>query len=665
MKINFKDFGISKQILSVSIGLSVVVVIFLIVFSSLQVVKNKNEIKATTVKNRATAVIEKIDRNFYERFGDVQAFAYNKLAVQMIDSAKATEDAQQFLNTMTSYYVLYDLMFVVDKKGKVVAVNTTDKNGGSIATDMLIGEDFSSQPWFRSCMSSTGPEGGAWYSDFMVDPLVAKIYGTNGWGMGFAAPIRNAEGKAIGAWYNFASWKDVTQGIRTETEELLRMDDPGTFMLITDKKGNVIDADDESLVGDFQFDETSAQNGIEFKFHGKTIDTKDFVIGSSQGKGAYTYKGNDWKAVCFIPKNNFTLSVVFGELKFLTLFIVLILTGGIMMFLLLARNISGRISGLRKIIYEVSRGELVLVDSTVNKDEIAQMTNSVKELTDGLKRTSNFANEIGNGNLNIEHEPMSDKDVLGLSLIAMRDNLLKVKAEDEKRKWLAQGLADLGDRLRKNSGSISDLSEDVVSFLCKYLEANQAALFIQNENSQEELDLKACYAWNRKKHMNMKINDEGLVSQAWKEGEMILLKEIPTNFVKITSGLGEANPKAILLMPLLYNEEKIGVLEIASLKTFEAHEIEYIKKAAESIASTVSAVRVNERTKKLLEATQEQAEQMRSQEEEMRQSMEELQATQEESYRKEQEYIARLQKLETMLKERNGHNHSMGDLAMS
>src|SRR5689334_17572322 len=171
MKINFKDFGISKQILSVSIGLSVVVVIFLIVFSSIQVVKNKNEIKATTVKNRATAVIEKIDRNFYERFGDVQAFAYNKLAVQMIDSAKATADAQKFLNTMTSYYVLYDLMFVVDKKGKVVAVNTTDKNGGSISTDMLIGEDFSSQQWFRSCMSSAGPEGGAWYSDFMVDPL--------------------------------------------------------------------------------------------------------------------------------------------------------------------------------------------------------------------------------------------------------------------------------------------------------------------------------------------------------------------------------------------------------------------------------------------------------------------------------------------------------------
>ena len=665
MKINFKDFGISKQILSVSIGLSVVVVIFLIVFSSIQVVKNKNEIKATTVKNRATAVIEKIDRNFYERFGDVQAFAYNKLALQMIDSAKATEDAQQFLNTMTSYYVLYDLMFVVDKKGKVVAVNTTDKNGGSIGTDILIGEDFSNQQWFRSCMSSAGPEGGAWYSDFMVDPLVAKIYGTNGWGMGFAAPIRDAEGKAIGAWYNFASWKDVTQGIRTETEELLRMDDPGTFMLITDKKGNVIDADDESLVGDFQFDEANAKNGLEFKFNGKNVNTKDFVVGSAQGKGAYTYRGNDWKVVCFIPKNSFSFSVVFGELKFLTLFIVLILAGGIMMFLLLARNISGRISGLRKIIYEVSRGELVLVDSSVNKDEIAQMTNSVKELTDGLKRTSNFANEIGKGNLNIEHEPMSDKDVLGLSLIAMRDSLLKVKAEDGKRKWLAQGLADLGDRLRKNSGSISDLSEDVVSFLCKYLESNQAALFIQNENSQEELDLKACYAWNRKKHMNMKINDEGLVSQAWKEGEMILLKEIPTNFVKITSGLGEANPKSILLMPLLYNEEKIGVLEIASLKTFEDHEIEYIKKAAESIASTVSAVRVNERTKKLLEATQEQAEQMRSQEEEMRQSMEELQATQEESYRKEQEYIARLQNLETMLKERNGHNHSMGDLAMS
>ena len=146
--------------------------------------------------------------------------------------------------------------------------------------------------------------------------------------------------------------------------------------------------------------------------------------------------------------------------------------------------------------------------------------------------------------------------------------------------------------------------------------------------------MKACYAWDKKKYLNHKIHrGEGLAGQAWQEGDTVYLTEVPQNYVRIVSGLGDANPTAVLIVPLKVNDQIFGVVEIASFGEFQDFEIEFVQKIAESIASTISSVKVNARTQRLLEESQEMTEQMRAQEEEMRQNMEELQATQEEMQR--------------------------------
>jgi transcriptional regulator with GAF, ATPase, and Fis domain len=112
---------------------------------------------------------------------------------------------------------------------------------------------------------------------------------------------------------------------------------------------------------------------------------------------------------------------------------------------------------------------------------------------------------------------------------------------------------------------------------------------------------------------------------------------LPENYIRITSGLGDENPRALLIMPLKLNEEIFGVIELAAFKRFEKHEIEFIERVSEIIASSISNLRTTTNIKVLLEKSQQQAEEMRAQEEEMRQNMEELTATQEAMSEKDRE----------------------------
>ena len=149
------------------------------------------------------------------------------------------------------------------------------------------------------------------------------------------------------------------------------------------------------------------------------------------------------------------------------------------------------------------------------------------------------------------------------------------------------------------------------------------------------------YAFSNKKYEQKTIRPgEGVVGQTYLERKTTYLLEIPDNYINIVSGLGGANPKAILIVPLMVNDDIYGILEIASFREYSQYEIDFIEKLGESIASTISGVKVNQRTKVLLGESQQLTEQMQAQEEEMRQNMEELTATQEEMARTEKEKLA-------------------------
>ncbi|MCA6074682.1 PAS domain S-box protein [Fulvivirga sedimenti] len=257
-----------------------------------------------------------------------------------------------------------------------------------------------------------------------------------------------------------------------------------------------------------------------------------------------------------------------------------------------------------------------------------------------------IANEIANGNLETEIE-LREGDLLGAALMEMRNSLKESSEREKEERFINLGIAELSEIIRAHDNDLDELSYQVISYLVKYLKANQGAIFIHTENEDGEyLELKGCYAYNRKKFLNKKIEiGEGLVGQCFLEREPTLLKEIPEGYLNITSGLGEASPRFLAVLPIKTDQIIEGVIEIATFKDFEQFQIDFLIKVCESIASVIASAKVNSKTKMLFEKSQEQTEMLRSQDEEMRQNMEELSATQEEMQRKSKEFESRFQAL--------------------
>lgn len=290
------------------------------------------------------------------------------------------------------------------------------------------------------------------------------------------------------------------------------------------------------------------------------------------------------------------------------------------------------------------------------KDEIGDISRSLLQLSVGLNKTISFANEIGNGNLEMNFSALSEKDELGKSLIQMRNSLktaseeAKIRqAEDQKRNWVTQGQAQFAELLRANTANTKDLSFNIISGLVKYLGINQGGLFLLNDEDPKEpyLELMACYAYDRRKFLDKKVHiGEGLAGTCFVEKKPIYMTRVPQDYIRITSGLGGDNPGVILIVPMKINEDVLGVLELASFKPLEKYQIEFVEKVGEIIASTISNVKIHQQTERLLGKSQEQAEMMHAQEEEMRQNMEELNATQEAMAYKDQENQTRIAELE-------------------
>ncbi|MBR4441335.1 MAG: Cache 3/Cache 2 fusion domain-containing protein [Bacteroidales bacterium] len=337
----------------------------------------------------------------------------------------------------------------------------------------------------------------------------------------------------------------------------------------------------------------------------------------------------------------------------LTIIIIALVAGGLltaMIFVFLNSQFFRLFNKIRNSVELISQGELPEKDlnpSALEPKEIAELEKYVADIVTVKNQRIKCIEKISNGDFESPEEikPGTDSEA---DLLADLRKKLTIKSQENRKRleeeehsdWVNAGITKFIEILRFHGQDRQVLAYNIISNIVKYLNANQGAIYFTNEENPEHvtLDMAACYAYEKQKLIQGSFStDEGLLGRAYHENRIINLTELPENYIKIVSGLGGAQPANLVIVPLIFNNKNSGMIEIASFKVFLPHEITFLERIAESIASAISGLKISERTESLLQKSQEQSKLMKIQEVEMRRNLAELRRLKEDAENKDTE----------------------------
>ncbi|MGK0290877.1 MAG: signal transduction histidine kinase/CheY-like chemotaxis protein [bacterium] len=222
-----------------------------------------------------------------------------------------------------------------------------------------------------------------------------------------------------------------------------------------------------------------------------------------------------------------------------------------------------------------------------------------------IQGTITLANQIASGDYSSSIIPISPKDQLGNAISLMTTNLKSLSETNQNQDWLKTGLNLLNETISEVD-EIQQLSTKVFSFLIPYLDVQVGVFYIKKNTEQGDvLTLQDSYAYHFRKHSNNEfLIGEGIVGQCAKEKKSFILTQVPNDHINVTSGLGESTPKQLYLMPIIFEYELLGVIEIASLSSFSKLQIEFLEQVAPVMGTNLFRIQQMNQSKILLEEVQ-------------------------------------------------------------
>ncbi|WP_121357357.1 response regulator [Flavisolibacter nicotianae] len=331
------------------------------------------------------------------------------------------------------------------------------------------------------------------------------------------------------------------------------------------------------------------------------------------------------------------------------------------------RVITSSLSDLRTAAEDLAAGRTGLSIRPESNDAIGSLTRSILSLDNNSQQLALAAKVIGDGDFSAPVHPRSKDDVLGNSLVHMRDNLQQYAKESDEKIWTQTGLSSLSDLLRGEK-TIDEISRNSINLLVPYLGCESGLFYSAYEN---RLHFEAGYAVSKMDEVPKDLQfGETLIGQAAAQKQLLHLKDVPESFLQIRSGLGTSHPKHVVVVPLYADTIVKGIIEIASLHEIDEYKIAFLREAATDIAISIRTARSKVQLQKLLEQTQAQAEELQAQHaeleninaeleaqaEKLQTSEEELKVQQEELMQANQELEERTRQLEernALIVERN------------
>jgi signal transduction histidine kinase/CheY-like chemotaxis protein/HAMP domain-containing protein len=348
----------------------------------------------------------------------------------------------------------------------------------------------------------------------------------------------------------------------------------------------------------------------------------------------------------------------------------------------MAGNLTAQVRGIAKVVTAVANGDLKRKLTVEAKGEIAELAETINEMIDTLAtfadQVTTVAREVGvegqlggqakvpgaagiwraltenvnqlaanlttqvraiaevatavtRGDLtrSITVEAQGEVAALSNTINEMIRNLRDTTQKNTEQDWLKTNLAKFS-RMLQGQRDLTNVGRMVLSELCPVVTAQHAEFYIFDSNTEEEeepqLTLLAGYASEGREAVGKRIGlGQGLVGQCALEKRPILLADLPPDYIRISSGLGAAPPRSVLVLPLVFEGQVRGVLELASLGGFNSSHQAFLEQLTESIGIVLNTIEANMRTENLLIKSQSLAQQLQTRQQELQNTNEELQ----------------------------------------
>jgi signal transduction histidine kinase/CheY-like chemotaxis protein/HAMP domain-containing protein len=255
----------------------------------------------------------------------------------------------------------------------------------------------------------------------------------------------------------------------------------------------------------------------------------------------------------------------------------------------LAGNLTTQVRAIAEVSTAVTQGDLTRSISVEAQGEVAELKDNINQMIENLRQTTT------------------------------------VNAEQD---WLKTNLARISGMLQ-GQRDLKAVTRLIMSELTPVVSAQHGAFYLLEQLDPDEpafLRLIASYGYRPRKGTGDRFGlGEGLVGQCALEGKAIHLREVPEEYIRIGSGLGAAGPRAIQVMPITFEEQVLGVIELASLRPFSEVNQAFLDQLTETIGVVVNTIQANMRTEELLEQSQSLTQELQKQSEELRKTNDELQ----------------------------------------
>ena len=367
----------------------------------------------------ARNLAEIVDRNLFERYGDVQAFTYNSAVQDKANWYNNHTESNQLIKAMDKYivnYAFYQLMMVMDLDGNVAAINSKDRNKKDLDVSKLYNKNFADQDWFKKAVAGKFLEGKNGFTGSVVgqpyfEQANAELYNNDGFVIPFSAPVKDKEGNIIGVWVNFMDFSYIEEMV-AEAASYMKIEDDykNTSVLILNDKGDLIVDYNHNIVTNFDSSGKYVRdskvinklNLVDLKVPAaiKVVQGESGMIEAENvridglielnvyhnSKGIYDFSGLGWSVIARIPVKELYANIdsLNNKLKILVpgLFILTIIIG-----YFVGGRFSSPIVNTSRMLSSLAAGKTKFeVPKVKSTDEVGKMIESLHGLKESVSK---------------------------------------------------------------------------------------------------------------------------------------------------------------------------------------------------------------------------------------------------------------------------------------